>query len=299
MTNEISEAFERALDISGELGIREIERNSLWEKSVTELSAEEAARAHAMVRERGLWTRMILAPTFKSLEIDAVAPGAEPSPVFRRHLQTFDRSIAMAHVFRTDQVRVFSFARPSAVGPAKPLHRSPTGGPLSDQLVQRIADGLRPLEQIAEREGITLCLENVRSCYADSGANARRILDAIGSPSFRLIWDPANAFVSGEEAAGDAYRRVRSYVADVHLKDARVVDRMSGATASARIGDGEVGLFRQIMVLLRQGYAGTVTIETHWHRTGDQGEQSTRETYAGLLLELDQALEQASAARDR
>lgn len=295
VTNEISEDLERALDIAVELGITTIELNSLWGKQVSDLTAEEATRARELIHRRHLRVGQITGAAFKSLSLDDLpATAYDDHPGYRKHLEILKQSIELARFFGTDRVRIFTFRRSEIHGLGNPSPRRSTGGPLDTARIERITLGLRPLCGLAEAAGVTLCIENVRSCYGDSGYNSARILEAVGAPSLQLTWDPANAYVSGETAVPDGYQVVRPYIVNVHLKDARVVDEASGLTVWERIGSGEVGIREQLFLLLRDGYSGIVNLETHWRLPGDQGEESTRETYEGFLSKLALALEDAS-----
>lgn len=288
VTNEISEDIERALEVADALGIRDVELNSILGRPVTDLSDAEVQRVRDLIRARDVRVSLITDAAFKAATLDAVPrPGEPETTVYRTHRQILERAIALAHHFGTDRVRVFAFRRPldgiAAGTPGWHPSRPPT-----DAELDAIVRGLRPLCDLAEREGITLLVENVRYSYADTGAHTRLILDAVGSDRLRLIWDVANAFVSGEPSSyPEGYHAVRPYVAQVHVKDARFLDRATGATAWERIGAGEVDLAGQVHALVREAYAGVVSLETHWHLDGDSGERSTFETWRGLSEILD------------
>jgi sugar phosphate isomerase/epimerase len=135
----------------------------------------------------------------------------------------------------------------------------------------------------AEQAGVTLALENVRSCWGNSGHNTAQIVERVDSPWLQVIWDPANSFVCGETPYPDGYRAVQSQICHVHLKDAVVEDASTGLTRWERIGDGGVGLAAQMAALRDDGYTGCVSIETHWSPPGGDGESNTRRTYEGLM----------------
>ena len=50
----------------------------------------------------------------------------------------------------------------------------------------------------ADAGAYTLLLENEHACFIGTGAEAGRIAGEIGSPHFKLVWDPGNAFHAGE-----------------------------------------------------------------------------------------------------
>ena len=115
---------------------------------------------------------------------------------------------------------------------------------------------------------MTLGLENVRSCWGNSGHNAARILAAVDHPRLRAIWDPGNDFVSGGVPYPDGYRAILPYLLHVHVKDAVVVDDTTGLTSWAPIGSGSVDYAGQVDALRRDGYAAVVSVETHWRKEG-------------------------------
>ena len=129
---------------------------------------------------------------------------------------------------------------------------------------------------------MTLGLENVRSCWGNTGHNAARILAAVDHPRLRAIWDPGNDYVSGGVPYPDGYRAVLPYTVHVHVKDAAVVDAATGLTRWACIGTGEVDYAGQVAALRADGYRGALSVETHWRKPGDTGPESTRDTLAGL-----------------
>ena len=174
------------------------------------------------------------------------------------------------------------------VGLGNPSPRCAGGGAFPEEMQTKVVRALGLACQAAEDAGIVLGMENVRSCWGDSGHNAALILEQVGSPWLRAIWDPANALVSGEQGAfPEGYAAVESYVAHVHLKDALVLDEVSGLTQWERIGDGAVDLAGQLAVLKTGGYTGCASIETHWSPTGGEPESNTRGTYAGLMAILE------------
>jgi sugar phosphate isomerase/epimerase len=156
------------------------------------------------------------------------------------------------------------------------------GGPLPEEELERIAAGLALACEVAEEEDVLPGLENVRSCWGNSGENTARILRRVASPRLRAIWDPGNDFVSGGVPYPDGYEAVRPFIAHVHVKDAAVRDHAAGLTSWEAMGAGEIPYAAQFRALLRDGYAGVVSLETHWRPEGGDGEQATRASFAGL-----------------
>jgi L-ribulose-5-phosphate 3-epimerase len=289
ITDEIDADLERALRVAGELGIRRVELNSLWGGNVIDLSAAEVERARGMIADAGASVVAVDPPAFKACVVDDLPiGGVAHSAVFQDHLDMVRRGAERAHQFGAGLVRVFSFRRRGITGLGNPSPRLPSGGPLPEEVLERIAEGLGIACQAAEAEAVTLGLENVRSCWGNSGENAARILARVNSPRLRAIWDPANAFVSGEDPLA-GYEAVRPFLAHVHAKDAVVRDQKSGLTSWEAIGAGEVGCHAQFAALLRDGYRGVVSLETHWRLEGGSGEQATRASFAGMVRVMEAA----------
>jgi sugar phosphate isomerase/epimerase len=295
VNNEISQDIARAAEVAAAIGASDLELHSLGGKSVADLSDDEARRAREVVEARGLRVGQITGPAFKSATLASVAPeGAPETEVFRRHRQSLERAMALARLLGTDRVRLFAFERPKAGITAGAPGWRPSPAPAPAEL-ETIARALRPLCRQADGAGITLLVENVRYSYADTGRHTAAVLAAVGASNLRLIWDPANAYVSGEgRPYPDGYEATRDAVARVHAKDARFADRDTGATAWERIGAGEVDWVGQLRALIAGSYDGVVSLETHWKQPGasgeDAGERSTLATWEGLAVALDRAL---------
>jgi sugar phosphate isomerase/epimerase len=193
-------------------------------------------------------------------------------------MQRLDRFIELAHFFGAPNIRTFGFTRD--VGGTNPSPRSPDGGGIADDTFAKIVKGLQIACDRLQREGLTLALENARSLYANTGGNMRRILDAVDRPNLKIIWDPANAYVAGEDPA-QGFAQVQGYIVDVHCKDAEVVDHASGLTAWRRIGEGGTDWPRQLQLLWHEPVAH-YTIETHWHPAGRDRADNTGDTFASL-----------------
>ena len=278
--DEIDEDLAIATRVARDLGMATIELGSVWLKSASRLDPEELDRAEALIQRAHLRVNMILTPCLKEVSLTGVAAGHVcTDPAFQAHIEELRRAIPLARRFDAT-VRVFSFRREGMVGLGNPSPRLPRGGDIPPQTLTKIAEGLSIACQIASREGVTLAIENVRSCYANSGANTRLVIDAVGADNLKVIWDPANCFVSGQEAFPEGYDQLDpSSIVDVHIKDARVRDACTGWTEWTCVGWGEVDYAGQLAALLRDGYSGPLTVETHWRPR----EYATRKTLRGLL----------------
>ncbi|MFI0805462.1 sugar phosphate isomerase/epimerase family protein [Amycolatopsis lurida] len=102
----------------------------------------------------------------------------------------------------------------------------------------------------AERQGVTLLHEN-SSGWA--GTNAERMLDLleeVGSPALKLLFDTGNKVVHGYDLLSD----IIGHVEHVHVKDADP----NGYTIP---GDGSARLVECVELLKANGYDGTWSLE--------------------------------------
>lgn len=284
VTDELDDDLRRALRAARDLGIEEVELNSLWGRSVVELTEEEVGHAQRELEQAGARVAAIDPPCFKSCVLDHVPVGrVAEDPEVVRHLELLDRALALALRFGAPFVRVFGFRRSGMVGLGNPSPRPTGGGSIPPAMLDRVAEGLRAAVSRAEAPGVTLLLENVRSCWASTGVNTAAVLEAVDSPLLRALWDPANDLVSGGWPYPAGYEVVCPYVRHVHVKDASVVDAATGLTRWEPIGEGDVDYLGQLRALLEDDYQGIVSLETHWRPAGGSAEDASRHSFAGLL----------------
>jgi len=175
-------------------------------------------------------------------------------------------AIARAKDFGTEKVRIFSFLR--ADDP--------------DRVFDRVAKELENTAAIAEREGIRLVLENEFSCNVATGAESAAMLQVVKSPALGLNWDPGNAYDAGETPFPNGYELLdKSRIWHMHLKDC--VPGKKGDVEWAPIGGGKIDFVGQFRALIRDGYTGTLSLETHYLNAAKNKEASSRESMEGLL----------------
>lgn len=288
VTDEIHPDPEIALPLAAEMGFQYVEFNRVGERCIHELSDAEARDLAALVERHGLKTCALSPPAFKAILLEDVPLGAVANhPEFQEQLAWVARACELAPLFGTDLIRIFSFRRSPMAGLGNPSPRHPAGGDLPAETLEKIVAALRIAAGAAEQANLTLGVENVRSCWGNSGLNTARLLAAVDHPRVRAIWDPGNDYVSGGCPYPEGYEAVKPYIAHVHVKDAVVEDDATGLTRWERLGAGEVDFAGQLQALANDGYAGVLCVETHWREEGSTGEDCTRRTLAGLRCLLD------------
>lgn len=278
ITDEITQDFERALDVMLEYGVLDAELRGLWGANVMDLTLEQQKRAWTALRERGMRVCGIASPLYKCALSDDAAEG-ESGPLHLavergkdEQLGLLERAIELARYFDTSLIRMFAFWRRGEPTPA---------------VMDAIVEGLRPAVRRAEEAGVVLGLENEAACFLATGEETAAVLGAIDSPALRSVWDPGNAFFSGEVPYPTGYEAVRPYVTHVHVKDA--VRGPGGAAEWVVVGEGEIDYRGQIRALIADGYSGLISLETHYKAPGGDTEESSRRCLEGMLRLLKEA----------
>lgn len=285
ITDEIDQDFERACRVAADLGMNYVEIHQVWNKQGHELTDAELDQAKAILDHHGLRTHLICGMFFRPFSLgDVDLATMTDHERFHEHMDRLTRFIKMAHHFGAPYIRTFGFTRD--VGGDNPSPRSPDGGGMDEATLAKIAKGIQIACDRLQPEGLTLALENARSLYANTGGNMRRVLDAVDRPNLKIIWDPANAFVAGEDPA-DGLAQVRGHIVDVHCKDATVQDPATGLTAWARIGAGGTDWPTQLRLLADEP-VNAYTIETHWRPPNSDRADNTAQTFESLKALIDQ-----------
>jgi sugar phosphate isomerase/epimerase len=296
-TDEVSRDLETALTSARSWGMRNVEIQDFWGKSPLEATAADLDRAKGLLRDNGMTVSAIGSQFLKPVELGKVKRGEVGKDAhFVKDLEILRAEIRAAKVLGAPIVRTYGFRRDDMVGLGNPSPRLSKGGPLPDEMLEKIAEGLRIAAQIAADEGLILGLENVRSCWANSGYNTGKIVRATDHPALQVEWDPGNDYVSGGQPYPEGYEAVRGHICHVHVKDARVVDQATGLIEWLPVGQGEVGWVEHFAALRRDGCDKTLALETHWHPKGPSGEANRAEDSRISFEGVKQALAASLAA---
>lgn len=264
ITDEYSMDLERALDAMKATGMTGAEIRMVAGKNILDLSDDELDRAIDACRSRQLEIVSIASPLLK-----CVLPGS-PAIDPRFHQDVFgavhtfedqprlaDRAFQVARKAGARILRVFSFWRT-----VKPF-----------ECQESILKALGDLADRAAGEGLVIGLENEHACNVATGEESAAILNALPHPSLKLVWDPANALVAGEEPFPHGYATLpKERVVHVHAKDCR----MDGSQPDwGPLGTRSVDWRGQIAALLADGYQGYLSLETHWKGPNDDKFQAS------------------------
>lgn len=271
ITDEYSPDLALALSAMTATGMTGAELRVLWGKNIMDLSDDELSKAKALLAEHEMEVISIASPLLKCVlpnapEID----GRFQQDVFAAK-HTFedqprltDHAFKVAEFFGAKIVRVFSYWR--TVEPEKTY--------------DAVASALHSLGDKAAPRGLTIGLENEHACNVATGAHSAKMLSMVQHPFVKLVWDPANAFCSGESPFPGGYSLLpKDRIVHVHAKDCHMEDHKP---IWGPLGTRNVDWKGQIDALWNDGYRGWLSLETHW--PGPGGNKMEASTICGWNL---------------
>lgn len=259
ITDELSGDPETAIEMAVGWGIRHFELRGFFTDRVPRLSAYQKHQLRCVLddysgqiialapglfkiayppRAAARWSFGCLdAPSYESWE------AAHRSVQVHLH-ELLPAALDYAAELGAGKIIIFSFDRAGA----------PPGSPPDEVL-----DILRLAAERAASAGMVLAVETEEGFWADTGARSAALIKAVNHPALRLNWDPGNSFCAGDTPFPTGYEAVKGIVEHVHFKDAR---RLPDGSAEFVI-DGQIDWQGQISALVKDGYDGFISIETH------------------------------------
>lgn len=280
ITDEVTQDLEQALIWAKSYGLNWVELRFVWNKYVTDFTSDDVKRAQDLLAKHNMRVSVVDSPYFKTLLPGTTSKFSDPindplqSGDFAKQDALLERAMARAKDFGTEKVRIFAFLRVA----------DPT------TVFNRVAEELDRTASAALREGTRLVLENEFSCNVATGVESAAMLQAVKSPAIGLNWDPGNAFAAGEKKPyPDGYAALdKKRIWHLHLKDA--LDDPGHSESTWRpIGGGRIDYLGQFRALLKDGYDGTMSLETHYQNAAKNKEASSRESMQGLLKVIREA----------
>ncbi len=250
VSDEVSPDFAQVLAVCLPLGIRAYELRALAGGRVPfcEPSAVEQVRQLA---HRHQLTLLGISPGF--FKLDCADPRCE------QELSVgFDAAFALLERLRMTRMTVFSFTRTSATAE------------IPSQVFERLGRALERCRQA----GVEMLIENVPSCWGNTGRNLGRLAEALG---VGLTWDPGNCEASGQSAFSQDYAFVRDHIRHLHLKN------WSPGLGYTALLDGQADLAGQIRALRQDGYRGYYCLEPHHWQTGAEAARDNTAQFLQII----------------
>jgi L-ribulose-5-phosphate 3-epimerase len=263
-TDEIDDDVVTAAQFLKKNGLKWGEVRNIWGKYNTEQPIEKVREANQILDANGVKVSIEGTGFFK---IPLPPEGPEGDKILDNQWKLLDRSLERAKAFGTDKLRIFTFMLRSGEQPSTKSYAR------IDELVREAAKRAR---------GYRLAVENIGGGHVWSGAQAGEFLKRVKEDNVGITWDPNNAAESGEQSFPDGYRHLDpARIFHVHLRDYK---HENGKVVWTAVGAGEFDNLGQIRALLKDGYKGTFTLETHWR--DPKGKMYSTETSLAALLKV-------------
>jgi L-ribulose-5-phosphate 3-epimerase len=265
ITDEFSPDLAKALDAMIPIGMTGVELRVVFGKNIMDLDADELKRAKDLLDSKSMTVISIASPLLKCV----LAGGPEVDTRFQQDIfaskHTFEdqprlaeHAFGLARYFGASIIRVFSYWRTIDTAAC----------------FDPICTALTSLADQARQHDLIIGLENEHACNIGTAEESAKLLAAVDHPNLKLVWDPANALVGGENPFPHGYELLPARrIAHVHAKDCH----MEGNRPMwGPLGTRSVDWKGQLKALKRDGYNGWLSLETHWPGPGgDKLEGST------------------------
>ncbi len=247
ISDEVSQELPIITAFLREFKITGLELRSLNGRAFKDLTSTDVAAVATTAQAEGWRVVGCATPVFKCDLEDATAIAA--------HREIFKRSLEIAHTLNCDLLRVFTFLR--------------TPNPTAPDKQRRVSEHLNGLLDLAKGAGVRLGVENEHSCLAATAAETAAILAPLPAERIGAIWDPCNVlYVPGAAAPSPAdLHLLASRLLHLHVKDARRLAAPKPTeliAAGTPVGLGQVDWRAHLEALRTSGYAGWLSLETHW-----------------------------------
>lgn len=283
--DEASKKLDGQIKATQELGWKYIETRALDGGNLASISDEEFETVCGKLSDAGIrfncygsgianWAKKIEAPPESSYE-------------------ELDKALPRLRKLGIKLVRVMSF---------KCAEDASINAP---EVEAEVIKRMRHLARQAEDGGVVLVHENCDNWGGRSYEHTLKLLDAVKSPSFKLVFDTGNPVfrkdIRGEppykyQSAWEFYSNVKDHIAYVHIKDGVVEN---GTTRFTYPGEGEGDVKRICADLKANGYNGGLSIEPHlavvFH---DDSVQSEEEIKYASYVEYGRRMEKILAELD-
>jgi sugar phosphate isomerase/epimerase len=263
-TDEIDDDVLTAAKFLKDHNLKWAEVRNIWGKYNTAMPPEKVREAGKILDDHGVKVSIEGTGFFK---IPLPPEGAEGQKILDDQWKLLDASLERARIFGTNTLRIFTFMlrkdeQPSAKSYAR-----------IDELIREAAK---------RAKGFRLAVENIGGGHVWSGAQSGEFLKRVKEDNVGLTWDPNNAAESGEQSFPDGFRHIdAARIFHVHLRDFK---HENGKVVWTAVGAGEMDNLGQIRALLKDGYKGTFTLETHWR--DPKGKTFSTETSLAALLKV-------------
>lgn len=265
ITDEFAPELSKAIPVMKEIGMTAAELRIVNDKNILDLTDQELRDARDQLRRADLPVICIASPLLKCVLPNAPQVDSRfqhdvfaSKHTFEDQPRLAETAIRIAKFFGARIVRVFSYWR--TVRP--------------ELCLEPVVEALSRLALLGESENLIIGVENEHACNLATAAELVPVLDRISSPHLAVVWDPANALVSGEKPYPEGYSLLpKRRIIHVHAKDCAME---AGQPVWGPLGTRHVLWKEQIRALIDHGYSGFLSLETHWPGPGGDKLEASR-----------------------
>jgi L-ribulose-5-phosphate 3-epimerase len=267
-TDEIDEDLLAALRFLRSYDLKWGEIRSVWGSYAEKQPIAKIKEMRTLLDEYQIKPSILATSFFK------VSLPPEGSPLIDKQWQLLEDAMDRAEILGTKKLRTFAFTYKTGETPDPKLY---------PRIYELVAESARR----ARKRGFLLAVENVGQSYVWTGADAANLLAAVKDPALNLNWDPNNAAEKGEHPFPEGYKLLDpARIIHVHLRDFK--HNAEGKVVWCAVGDGEADNLGQIRALLKDGFNGTWTLETHW-RPPEGKAYASKTSLTALLKVIERA----------
>lgn len=275
--DEVESDLAKQVEAAADQGIGYLEVRTADGINISEMTSAGIQGVKELLDSRGLGVSAIGSPVGK----------AAITGDFDIELQRLAVCIEAAQRLNTTFIRVFSYFTDGNYA----QHR--------DEVIRRMS----ALTEAASKQGLVLVHENESYVYGDTPERCVDLIEAVGSESLQVCFDPANFHQVGVKPFTEAWPQLSRYVRHFHVKDAVAVDRtgvepypvrapedrLMASVRPAGVGDAE--LPELIKALAQADYSGYLTLEPHlrWYLPDATGRECLATAYNALVGLVEEA----------
>lgn len=265
IADEIDEDVAHDAEFLHSFGVQYVELRTIWGKYNTVQPLDKIREARKILDAAQIKCS-VAGTAFFRIPLPPETP--EGQAILDKQWQLLNDAMDRAEILGTDRLRTFAFMNPKE-------------GKTSDRDYARIYELLNEAGKRARARNMKLAIENLGGSVMSKGSDSAKVLKAVKETSVGLTWDPNNAAESGEKPFPDGYKLLDpSRIYNVHIRDFRHTP--DGKIEWMAVGEGEADNLGQIRALLKDGYKGTFTLETHY-KSPKGKEFATRTSLTALL----------------
>lgn len=236
ITDEITQDLGAAIRFAKAYHLNGLELRTVDNQPLEALSTARLKQIHEEVQEAGLEIANIAGSFYKCAYEDR-----------QQEMEKLKQLIEAAHILDCQTIRGFAFFKDAA------------------QSLDQIGEAFTEPLQLLEKEQKKLLLEADPSISTTNHNQLKSLLELIHSPWLGAIYDPGNDIYDpeGETPYPDGWEAVAPYVRHIHIKDAI---RTPDGPQCVCIGSGLVDYTGICQALASCGYAGYLSLETHYRK---------------------------------